>query len=646
MFWVSPIGKKKNPIKFSRIVSSVAFLVLVGLPLSMIQTMAAEVPDLIVFNGQIVTLDEDRWFQWPSMQYGGRVVQAMAIKDDTIIAVGSDEEVLKQAGHWTRKLDLRGRTVLPGFIDPHRHVTGYKPQDFPKLQESIVRIPPNYDKEVIKKGIYDALRQQVQEKNPGEWIILNPEGDQARELILFEEITRADLDRLAPDHLVMLNERGSGANSQIRFNSKAREVIEKELPGFKFFSDENIKKDGVNISGLVIKDIILQGREQEYAESIKKLIIESQLSVGVTTVGTRIMRVPLQAYKILDAKGEMPYRFGWLFSDGSFYNGEGFYRRMPDMAGVGSKYFWSIGVQEEVVDSPSTGLCTTMPSSNIKLTERLSKAGIDTCFLRDDPIVRATVKDQIQFHRATQFHASGDHTADLLLDIIEEIQRETGMTDQQFRDKRMAFEHLHIIRPDQFPKLKKYGIIMGIGPGYMANNLNPNKPDNVLQNFGEKYLKWQMAAKSYLDAGLLATVNEMGRNPFVGLKRIVTREACFTPRLPGEGEIGVERCRYIAPEEKVDRITALKMATKWNSYYMLRENQIGSLEVGKWADFMVIDRDYLRIPEKEIADIKALMTVVGGQLVYASPDFGPVEPALFKSAEYYGKAQLATGAGR
>ncbi|MBI4454265.1 MAG: amidohydrolase family protein [Acidobacteria bacterium] len=600
---------------------------------------AAEIPDLIVLNGKILTLDENVWFQWPKTQYGGRLLEAMAIKDDTIIAVGTNDEIGKLAGPNTKRLDVNGRTVLPGIVDSHRHITGYRPQDFPQVQA--VKVPPSGDKEVVRKGIFDAIKQEVQKKKPGEWIIINPEGDVARQLILFEDIKRADLDRAAPNHPLILNEVGSGPNSQIRFNTTARKIIEKELPGTKFFSDEFIKHDGVNLSGLVIKDVILQGKEAEYAESIKKLVIETHLPYGITSVATRVMRVPLQAYLLLDAKGEMPYRFCWLFSDGSYHNGPGFYRRMPNTAGVGSKYVWSCGVQEEAVDSPSTGMCTTMPSKNAVLTERHKRSGIDTCFLHD-PVVRASTKDQLQFQRGTGYHSSGDHTADLIFEMIGEIQRETGMTDQQFKDKRIAFEHLHIIRPDQDPKLKKYGILLGIGTNYMASNLNPNKPDNVAQNYGEEYLKWQMPAKRFLDEGIMVLNNEMGTNPFESLKRIITREVCFTPRLPGEGEIGVEKCMLIAPEQKVDRITAMLMSTKWPAYYLLRENSIGSLEVGKWADFMVLDRDYMTVPEKEIANIKVLMTVIGGKVVYASPDFGVVDKALFKSPEYVGKAVLAS----
>jgi predicted amidohydrolase YtcJ len=80
------------------------------------------------------------------------------------------------------------------------------------------------------------------------------------------------------------------------------------------------------------------------------------------------------------------------------------------------------------------------------------------------------------------------------------------------------------------------------------------------------------------------------------------------------------------------------MSTIWPAYYALKETEVGSLEVGKYGDFIVIDRDFFNIPDKEISNIRILMTVLGGKVIYADTDFGPVDKALFKSPDYYGKA--------
>ncbi|MBI4456051.1 MAG: amidohydrolase family protein [Acidobacteria bacterium] len=582
--------------------------------------LAANEPDLIVFNGKIAVVDEAMTF-----------AQAMAISGDTIIKVGSNNEVLALAGPQTQKLDVSGRTVIPAIVDPHRHMTGFRAQDFPEARG--IRLPPSQDKVEIKKGILEAIKKAVSEKKPGEWIIVNPAGVAARQMILYGEITRAEMDQVSPNHPVMLNESGSsGANSQILFNSKGRAIIEKEFGAFAKFSDNDIQEDGVNLSGMVVKDIILKGRDKDYAPSIKKYLMSSLLPQGIVAVGTRILRTPLNALFILDKQGEMPIRFGWFFSDGSYYNPEGFYKRFPNMAGVGSKYLWGIGNGEEVTESPTTGPCMTIPWRNPALIEHYKKAELNLCRL-ENPVIRNTIKDQIQYGRGVEYHGAGDKTIDLLLGIVEEIQRETGMTDEQIREKRLTMEHLNTVRMDQMPRLKKYGFIMANTPNYFMRQLDKSMPANIAQNLGEQYLKWHQPAKSFLDNGIRTVMSEIGY-PFEALQLYVTREACFTPRLPEQGDVGVEKCAKLAPEQAVDRNTALKMATRWPAYYLLRENDMGSLEAGKLADFIVLDQDYFTIPEKEIGKTQVLLTAIGGKVVFADPKFGSVDKALFKSQEY------------
>ncbi len=582
--------------------------------------LVAQEADLIVFNGKIATVDDAM-----------TMVEAMAIREDTIIAVGRNQDILELAGPDTKRLDVKGRTVLPGIVDPHRHLTGFMAEDFPEVMG--VRVPPSVNKSEIRRGIVDAITKRVQEVAPGEWIIVNPTGFAARQLIVYEEISRADLDRLAPNHPVMLNETGTGANSQIVFNSKAREIIQNEFSAFQDMPLSVIKGDGVNLASMVVKDIILKGRDKDYAKSMKKMLIDRALPLGITAVGTRILRTPLNALFILDRQGEMPIRFGWFFSDGSYYNPVGFYKRFPNFAGVGNKYLWSIGNGEELTESPTTGPCTTLPIINPVLVEHYRKANLELCRLKV-PVIRAAIKDQIQYGRGVEYHGAGDQTIDLLLELVEEIQQETGMTDEQIREKRLTLEHLNMVRPDQFAKLKKYGFIMANTPGYFTRQLDRSKTANIPINFGEQYLEWHQPAKSMLDYGIRTIMSEIG-NPFEAIKRYVTREACFTARLPEQGEVGVERCAVIAPEQGVDRITALRMATVWAAYYLLREDDLGSLEVGKLADFIVIDQDFFAIPQRQIADIKVLLTVLGGQAVYAHPEFGPVDRALFKSSDFY-----------
>ena len=122
----------------------------------------------------------------------------------------------------------------------------------------------------------------------------------------------------------------------------------------------------------------------------------------------------------------------------------------------------------------------------------------------------------------------------------------------------------------------------------------------ILRDYGEEYLKWNVPVKSLTDAGV-KTVIELDvhltarKNAFYYVQLLLTREAA------GKVWNG---------SEKIDRMTALKMFTRWTSEYVLRENVLGSIEAGKWADLIILDRDYLTIPESDMSKMQVLLTMV------------------------------------
>ena len=616
--------KKSRMMAFCKVTFVFAFFALV---LPSCTSVVVEPADLIIFNGNIATVDENM-----------TVVEAIAIKDDLILALGTNDEVLQLAGPDTKSLDAEGKTVFPGIVDAHWHLTGFLAEDFPELDEARVQVPPNSDRQALKRESLALLRKKAQELGSGEWILLDVPGDAARKLILFEEMIRADLDRAAPNNPVLMTATG-GIPANLLLNGRAREIMEKDFTGFKLLSDRQVKGVGTDLGAVIVKDLILKGTDKRYAESLRKLIIRSGPPSGKTVAGSRVVKTSLNAYSILERQGRLPIRFGWFYGESPFFDPPGFYRRWPDISGIGSKYLWNIGVGDELTDSPATGLCTTLTPINPELRERFRLYKMDPCFLTN-PIFRGVVKDQIQYGRGVEFHAGGDRSIDLVLEIIEEIRSETGMTVEDIQEKRLTMEHSLMVRPDQYPKLKEYDITMTLAAGHMRRHDNQDWPSNIPKNFGEEYLKWHQPAKSMLDAGIRVILAETGRDPWGAMEMYIIREACFTARLPEEGEVGVEECRTITPEERIDRVTALKMHTIWPAYYMLKENEIGSLEVGKWADVIVIDRDFFTIPETEISDIEVLLTILGGEVVYASPDFGPVDRALFKSPDLIGDADV------
>ncbi|MBI4463956.1 MAG: amidohydrolase family protein, partial [Acidobacteria bacterium] len=205
--------------------------------------------------------------------------------------------------------------------------------------------------------------------------------------------------------------------------------------------------------------------------------------------------------------------------------------------------------------------------------------------------------------RYANTHTGGDRDIDYVLEVIDKASQEAGLTPDQVRARRHTFDHLTMApRPDQIPTIKKLGMVVGGSPFYFFEN-----SPRILAQYGEDAVQWVMPKKSLVDAGIpngfeidrpLATTKSL--TVFWTLARMIDRKA------PQDGKV-------YAPSQRVGRELALKTATYWGAYYMMRENLLGSLEPGKWADFIVLDRDYLTIPETDIENIGVLMTVVGGK---------------------------------
>src|ERR671931_1746265 len=144
-------------------------------------------------------------------------------------------------------------------------------------------------------------------------------------------------------------------------------------------------------------------------------------------------------------------------------------------------------------------------------------------------------------------------------------------------------------------------MIMSCGPKYIETAAT------IEQEYGAPALKYNVPVRSLLEAGIKVVyetdADDLDKNgAFYLFEHLVTRKDL--------------RGRMWSAEERIDRMTALRMGTRWASEYVLREKQLGSLEAGKWADLGVLDRDYASVPEDEIAQIKVLQTLVAGKTVF------------------------------
>lgn len=550
-------------------------------------------PETVLYNGKIVTMDDAS--RTPNL---GTTVQAMAVRGQEILKLGTDADLLRLAGPNTRRIDLQGRTVIPGLVDTHSHL--HDMSDHWGGTAPSVPVPGQTPEEVAR-NLETILKKAVQETPPGNWIRLSLAFPAGNELVVQQKkFTRRDLDRLAPNHPVH-----AAVRTIALVNGKAIEAVENFYRS-KLVDDALDRETGIAFFGTefnrAIPVMLLHDRPDVLAENVRKEL-EEWASFGVTTFSSHI-NVPdhVSAYAELNRRGIMPIRFAWTHRSGTIFNGDAasFYLRIGDLAGSGSDYWWNIGVTVGHLDQTYPGIATSIDAKP-EIKEREIDLGSDGHFKHDVmfDMVRAGL-------RITGTHIAGDRALDNFLDILEQGSQAAGLTLAQVRAKEHVIDHCALgPRPEQYERIKRLNVIMSCAPKYIAS-----VAPYVLKDYGEKYLDWVVPMKTMIASGV-RTVWEEDEHPeasaFEYLALGITRK----------GKDG----RVWAPSQKLDRAIALKAATIWASEYVLRPKQIGTLEAGKWADFLVLNQDYFTVPEDQIGKVRPWMTVVGGKIAYLNADY-------------------------
>ena len=563
--------------------------------------------DAVYHNGKVLTVDE-RF----------SIAQALAVRDGKIMATGSNSEILNLAGPKTQRLDLKGKTIVPGFIDTHSHLFQYAAANW---VEDLERLEPHLGQfkqsQVNVKSVDEAvaaLKKMIGKKSAGELVHV-----QLLPIVIAEEfgnkIGPKQMEEIAPQNPLIVQLRGTDR------------IVNHLI--FKFFTDyfgelpEDIdpaaqgRKPGHMGSGAlrILFGEILVKSPQTLAAVYKKEL-QAWAAQGVTTWSSSLPTAKaMSGFTTLDRAGEMPIRFAYSHRMGASGSAqpEEFYKRSGDIHGHGTDYLWMIGVALGSLDSSYPRHCTTIDApEKIKSRERC-EAG------RDYKVMRAAVQAG---HRISGTHVYGDGVVDKYLEVLEKASLEAGMTLDQIRAKKHNIDHCGMSpRPDQIERGKKLNIIWSCAPRYIEDAMD------ISRDYGEKYAhELNAPIQTILRAGGKvvgemddARLHRKEGGAFAHIKYAVTRT-------DSEG-------RTWGPKQAVDKETALKMFTRWAAEYVLRENVLGSLETGKWADFVIIDRDYLNTRDEDLAKINVQMTAVAGKVVYTDPEFAKAEglqPVGFK----------------
>ena len=587
---------------------------------SQAQDLAPEVlhyADLVFYNGQVLTMDRD--------QPPFTVAQALAVRDGRILAVGNDERILRTAGPNTQRMNLEGRALMPGVIDTHAHLYEYAIYKHPREYQTILI------RGLRQRGVrYVTVRWRVRETaladlqraaeaaSPGQWIYTmfttDVNADMRRPETLLD-FTRHDLDSVVPDNPIMVIT-GLVARTAI-VNTKLLEIITgiygEDIGGYERDDQGVLTGRLTGTIGGVVNAELFPLVPPELSAPMYKREMEEWVAIGVTTVSTRLAGNYITTYAYMDRHGQLPMRLAYSHEVGRLNPFmERYLRRFGGLQGHGTDRMWMIGISISGPDGDPPGAPHGRGGNNCTTLLKLKKIELDAYGLEGgcrwdepgDPSAAAPAIASRFGYRISGVHNIGDKAVLLSLDAYEKANQE-----ESIMGKRFAIDHGLMISQDNIKQAARLGVMWSLQP-FMIYDLAPM----MAEVWGEEVAqRWTMPTKSLIDGGVKPAYgadrwSDPRRQPMWNLEVLVTR-------LAANGKV-------YGPREKVDRATVLLMMTRWGSEYVLREQELGSLEPGKLADMIVLDKSPLdsSVPDEDLSEIKVVMTMIGGEVAYGSLD--------------------------
>ncbi|MBI2820411.1 MAG: amidohydrolase family protein [Acidobacteria bacterium] len=608
-------------------VYKVSFQVLCGVLLLMSggQIGRAQIwADAVYYNAKILTADSEDPNNFTT-------AQAAAVFDGKFVGVGSSGEMLKLAGPNTRRVDLVGLTVIPGRIDTHVHIQNLAASAFLYQEDGNGRRNnPGMTNGIVwtsKADAFAQIRTIAMGKKPGEWVVVqptfpeNPEDAQFINVVgslvppFLKSITIKELDELTPPGVPLMF--STYAYTEGVVNSAAMDILLKDYPDVPGVDRDAQGKPTGMVNGAATRTLALsfwpQDDLDQLAETYRRFG-ERYPALGVTTVHTRMENIAMRGYNYLDSMGKMTVRLAYATEGAEDVpKPELFVRRYDTAPGAGSRMLWTSGFSMGNVDVVSNygGACMSKEyprESRYFPAWRYQFWGPHGyCMLtHPDHTQRAAVEAIAKYgQRMTGTHISGDKALDDYLNILEPLAEKYNLKKMRF-----ATDHCSAVRKDQVERAKKLDLIFSCTPTWNYNR-DPEAPDATVVLFGQDVGPEMVSPhRWFIDAGLRPTIESFSRtgDPFWGIRQAITRK---------QDESG----RVMGPGQRITRQEALYASTRWSSWYVWKPKELGSIEVGKWADLVVLDRDYMTIPEDDFKNIKVLMTVMDGKIVYTEPDY-------------------------
>jgi len=560
-------------------------------------------PNLIFYNAQILTADDDN-----------TIVTAVAIRDGKFLALGSDNDILQLAGPDTQKIDLKGQSVVPGFIDNHGHGSWVGNQSKRGQQGSA------YFK--TKESGLEEIKQLMEAVPPGQWVTLRTPRTQQ-----FFSVTREDLDPITPNNPVALITSGTDTTVNTRMLEEAG-LLEPRYKGMLgLVTDESGEPTGQLFgwaAGVVLYDT---PPWPSVAELIPRQIEEFKKmnAMGFTTVSGRGQGLTMSVLREIWLRGEMTVRARLALEFLRLNpNGEIMLKRVGNFSGLGDEWLKITGTSVNPVDGASDAVLSATPKRE-EVGVRDQAPGVSggtfavfgqnkwlghgyagTPHEWDD--VPLEIKEQTEWQNIqlaaeygwniTSIHSTGDESTRITLKAYEEAAERYPLQG------RWGVDHQVIQTPETIALMKKLNVYPSVNTyGF---------PEGNVRRYGADMAAGFSPMRTLIDEGIKPAGESQHLPALQQIQYYVTRESKDNGQVMGT-------------HEKIDRLEALNVYTRWGAYRNDEEDLLGTIEAGKLADLVVLGGDFLGVSEGRLCeDLPVMMTVVGGKIVFQTDKRNPL----------------------
>ncbi|RMG67708.1 MAG: amidohydrolase [Calditrichaeota bacterium] len=543
--------------------------------------------DLILVNGRIFQADSK-----------GTFVEALAVKDGSILAAGRSQKLLQRyRGKATRILDLHNRLVVPGFHDAHLHMWNGA-RLFRELNLIGLR---------SKEAVLKRVAQAVKKAPPGSWVVGR---GWDHELWPDRKLPdKRDLDRISREHYIYLKRvdgHAAWVNSAVlkllRYNAGTEDP-----PGGKIMRYPHSREP----NGLLFEtafrllDRLIPEPTPTQKRAFLRQAIQKANRLGITAVCDFSPDEIYPVYKKLYQQGELTLRihFGFPYRDEldtlqHFIAREGEIPRFLDARMIKMYADGSLGSRTAYLLAPylddpeNRGLPRVPFQQLLEMVQRTDQAGFQIAI-----------------------HAIGDGAVRMVLDAFDSVATREGM-----RDRRWRIEHSQVLDSADFSRYRTLGVVASMQPSHCITDMHW-----APKRIGRR-VRWAYAWRRFLNEEVLLAFGTdwpvEPLNPMVGLYAAVTRKD--TTGYPPEGW---------TPEERLTLAEAIRAYTAGSAQAAGWESWNGTLNPGKVADFVVLDRNVFEVPPEQILRTRVLATFLAGRPVYLHPDVEEAYGSLFQQPD-------------